>query len=199
MKKIFYILVSLVVILIIGIVLVSGTSFAAKGGKYAGCTTIQDGTLVDSAKNPISVGYDQFGYNYQAYMFNGRYCDSDRVIDGPYCHVDLIMKWNDAWLSNKDCNNDDTLDRPSDFNSYISSGAWLTNHQKATEEDGCKWEYFVKMVAKPTADFDCTSVGGTEIWGSFCRIQQIYNSNCEGDEWHGVLLLAKPAGFGAWK
>ena len=164
---------------------------------------------MDSAGNPISVGYDQFGYNYQAYMFNGRYCDSDRVIGGNYCDVNLIMKWNDAWLSNKDCGTqgpdqlaytslttpDTKLDRHYPTNTYIGSGAWLTNHQSGTNEDGTKWTYFVKIVAKPTADFDCASVGGTQIWGAFCIIQQVSNDPAYGE--HGVQLLVKPAGFGA--
>ena len=76
------------------------------------CAVIQDGTLVDSAGNPITTGYDDFGYNYQSQMFNGRYCDYDRVIGGDYCEVDLMMKWNDAWLSKMDCDGDGLLDRP---------------------------------------------------------------------------------------
>lgn len=189
MKKIIMVLlVSLISVMTIGLV-------TAK--KPNACTTIQDGGLVDSKGNPISVGYDQFGYNYQAYMFNGRYCDYDRVIGGAYCDVNLIMKWNDAWLSNKDCDGDGKLDRYYGFASYIGSGAWLTNHQSGTNEDGTKWTYFVKIVAKPTADFDCASVGGTQIWGAFCRIQQV--SNDPASDEHGVQLLVHPAGFGAWK
>ena len=182
--------------MVIGVVL-NGTSSAAKGGKYTACITIQDGGLVDSAGNPISVGYDQFGYNYQAYMFNGRYCDSDRVIGGDYCDVNLIMKWNDAWLSNMDCDGDGKLDRYYGNVSYIGSGAWLTNHQSGTNEDGTKWTYFVKIVAKPDANFDCADVGGIEIWGSFCEIQTVSNDPAYDE--HGVQLLGEPAGFGAWK
>ena len=32
------------------------------------CTSIQNGGLVDAMGNPLSTGYDQFGYNYQAHM-----------------------------------------------------------------------------------------------------------------------------------
>lgn len=174
-------------------VLVSAIGLAAKNT----CTTLQDGGLLDSKGNPISVGYDQFGYNYQAHMYNGRYCDYDRIIGGDYCDVDLIMKWNDAWLSNKDCNGDKLLDRYYGHSSYIGSGAWLTNHQKGINDDGSHWEYFVKIVAKPTASFSCASVGGSEIWGAFCIIQQVSNDPSLGE--HGVQLLVNPAGFGAWK
>ncbi len=302
-------------LLIISVLLVSiGFVFAAKPTsiengvekgweKQAGCTTIQDGGLTDSAGNPISIGYDEFGYNYQAHMFNGRYCDSDRVIGGLYCDVDLIMKWNDGWMSNTDCDGWDvsgnwvitvnngayphdytfamtslpdgtfigtggypagsndytydeividgqiiedtisftavyyqnnvatgyawdatgtinadgelvegtgtsgvyewhstsglavrTLDRHYGFNSYIGSGAWLTNHQSGTNGDGTKWTYFTKIVAKPTADFVCTEIGGAEIWGAFCKIQTVSNDPALDE--HGVQLLADVPGFG---
>ncbi len=96
------------------------------------CATIQDGTIKASTGEIITMGYDEFGYNYQSRIFNGRYCDYDRVIGGDYCEVDLIMKWNDAWLSNKDCDGDNELDRHYGYGSYIGSGAWLTNHQWGT-------------------------------------------------------------------
>jgi hypothetical protein len=41
------------------------------------CADIQSGTITDSAGNPIAMGFDQYGYNYQAHMFNG-YADNFR-------------------------------------------------------------------------------------------------------------------------
>ncbi len=52
-------------------------------GEKNGCNTIQDGNIEASDGSLITVGYDEFGYNYQAHMFNGRYCDYDRVAGGP--------------------------------------------------------------------------------------------------------------------
>ena len=164
------------------------------GWANSSCTNIQSGEITDSASIPLTVGYDEFGYNYQAHMFNGRYCDYDRVIGGAYCDVELLMKWNDAWLSNVDCNGDGKLDRPS---TYIGSGAWETNHQWGSwEENGtvCEWDYFVKIVAMPSTE-GCPE-GSPSIWGQFCIIQQVYNSPCEGAE--GIELLVTPAGFGAY-
>jgi hypothetical protein len=161
------------------------------------CTKIQSGEITDSVGNPLTLGYDGFGYNYQAHMFNGRYCDYDRVIGGEYCDVELLMKWNDAWLSNVDCDDDGLLDRHFGFPSYIGSGAWETNHQWGSwEENGtiCEWDYFVKIVAMPSSA-GCPE-GSTVIWGQFCIIQQVYNSPCEGAE--GIELLVTPAGFGAY-
>src|SRR3989338_10766222 len=98
----------------------------------------------------------------------------------PYKDVSLIMKWNDAWLSNKDCNKDGLLDRYYGFSSYVGSGAWLTNHMSGSytstvngKEKEFTWTYFVKIVAVPS---DATLVGslwydaasveiGPVIWG----------------------------------
>ena len=46
----------------------------------------------------------------------------------PYRSIKLVMKWNDAWLSNMDRDDDGMLDRHYGFSSYIGSGAWETNH-----------------------------------------------------------------------
>ncbi len=173
------------------------------------CTTIQSGTLLTSTGEVILPGFDQFGYNYQAHMFNGRYCDFDRVEGGLYCDVNLVMKWNDAWLSNKDCNGDSKLDRHNGYTSYIGSGAWLTNHQSGTNEGEngkiCKWVYFVKIVAVPadavlTGDVWYTA-GGVEIgpveWGEFAVIESVYNDPCGGA--HGIEYLSPDhAGLGNW-
>jgi hypothetical protein len=170
------------------------------------CTTIQDGTLLTSDGNVIVPGYDEWGYNYQAHMFNGKYCDAyrDAAWCQPYKEDELIMKWNDAWLSNKDCDGDGKLDRHYGYTSYIGSGAWLTNHQSGTyEQDGktYKWNYFCKIAAAP-ADANLDEgiwylADGTElgpvIWGEFAIVEEIYNDKGSGD--HGVFYKS-PAGPG---
>lgn len=170
------------------------TAMAQKGGKKAGCTTIQSGMLLNSAGDVIVTGYDQWGYNYQAHMFNGKYCDAYR--DAAWCQdykeIDLSMKWNDAWLSNMDCDGGGLLDRHFGFAGYEGSGAWLTNHQAGTYEDEngktCHWTYFVKIVAAPADAIKAGGVwyaaDGTEIgpviWGAFAIIQQVENDTCAG-------------------
>lgn len=180
------------------------------GAAWAQCTTIQDGTLTASTGQTLVLGYDDWGYNYEAHMFNSDYCDVSRsaltacptvdeghVING-YGDVDLIMKWNDAWLSNKDCSGDGKLDRPS---AYIGSGAWLTNQMsgKVLMDNGRwrKWTYFVKIVAVPS-DADAFQIEGVDywkdaggtiigrsIWGSFAIIQEVSNDPSNGR--HGIL------------
>ncbi|HER23563.1 MAG TPA: hypothetical protein ENO17_00635 [Candidatus Atribacteria bacterium] len=136
MKKLIYLIV---VIAALALIVVGCTTSVAPPteqndldkAKPTECTTIQSGTLLTSDDEVITTGYDKWGYNYQALMFNGYYCDSYR--DAAWCQewkdVGLIMKWNDAWLSNKDCDGDGLLDRHYGSPTYIGSGAWLTNHQ----------------------------------------------------------------------
>jgi hypothetical protein len=186
--------------------LTAGIAMAAKDT----CTTIQSGTLLTSTGSVIETGYDVWGYNYQARIFNGKYCDSNQNAAWcqPYADDDLEMKWNDAWISNKDCDGDGLLDRHYGFTSYLGSGAWLTNHQKGTYagENGktCRWEYFVKIVAAPA---DATNIAGIwytangskigpVIWGEFATTQEVYNDLCDGQ--HGLLDKGNFPGLGNW-
>ena len=74
MKKLAFILIVLILLTIPSVV---------TAGKGNACTTIKDGTLEDSDGNPLAVGYDQWGYNYQARMLNGYYCNTNR--DTAWC------------------------------------------------------------------------------------------------------------------
>jgi len=227
MKKLMFVLVALALLAIPSAVIADEPT----------CTTIQDGVLTYSAGHylegePLMVGYDPYGYNYQAHMFNGSYCnvylgrygfppyegdteaylaenpDAENVWCWEYRDVELVMKWNDAWLSNKDCDSNGLLDRYYGFDSYIGSGAWETNHQSGEYEvDGktCKWTYFVKIVAAPedayVEDGTWYAADGTEIgpviWGAFAIIQQVENDPCAGI--HGLQYLSPDhPGFGGW-
>ncbi len=175
----------------------------------AQCATIQDGTILTSFGDTIETGFDEWGYNYQAHIFNGLYCESyhNDAWCQPYADIELEMKWNDAWLSNQDCDGDGRLDRHYGFAVYRGSGAWLTNHQKGTYLDSKgkrqRWGYFVKIVAAP---LDATlnagtwyTADGTEIgpaiWGEFAVLESVYNDTGTGD--HGIEFLTEySAGFG---
>lgn len=179
-------------------------------GSTKKCDNIQSGKLKDVNGVTLVTGYDSWGYNYQAHIFNGKYCDYDRkagcIGQEGYEDVDLIMKWNDAWLSNKDCNGDTYLDRP---NPYIGSGAWLTNHESGEYEgdsgETCQYTYFVKIIAVPSDwyeeggvwyDSDGNEIGQA-IWGSFAIIQEVWNDPCNGE--HGVYSKAPRPGLGNWE
>lgn len=204
--------------------------------KKGGCVTIQDGVLKYQtghflAGQTLKTGFDIFGYNYQGKMFKGSYANVYLGADGlppydgndadyiaaypnvvtkwywPYRTTKLEMKWNDAWLSNTDCDGDGKLDRHYGFASYIGSGAWITNHMKDVYEvDGkmCNWNDFVKIVAAPSDAYKSAGIWynssgveiGTVIWTEFALIQEIYNDPCAG--FHGKLYLS-PAGPGFGK
>jgi hypothetical protein len=233
MKRI--VMISLMLVLVVALI---ATPIMAKGGKT--CTRIQDGVLTYSAGHylggePLKVGYDIFGYNYHAHLFNGYYCniylggagfppydgDTESYLAAnpgaeshwawPYRDTWVNMKWNDAWLSNKDCNGDGILDRPShaDFGgTYIGSGAWETNHMRGEDENG-KWTYFVKIVAAPADAYVVdvpndpedpiptwfTADGieiGPVIWGSFAVIQEVESGI-------GAYYVSPSGpGFGKW-
>ena len=182
------------------------------------------------AGQAIPTGFDPYGYNYQGHLFSGSYFnvyaggagfpawtgDDEAYLAAypaaashwawPYRYDNVIMKWNDAWLSNVDRDLDGKLDRHYGFISYIGSGAWETNHQSGTYEvdsETYKWNYFCKIVAVPAdAVLDggdwYTSDGvliGYNIWGEFAVIQEIYNDQGTGD--HGLYYNPPaPTGFG---
>src|SRR3989339_1979028 len=110
MKKLLSLFISLVFLTIVAIPALAKSENASSPAKQS-CTTIQSGELLTSNNEVITIGFDNWGYNYQAHIFNGYYCDAYR--DAAWCQqwkdVKLQMKWNDAWLSNTDCNNDGKL------------------------------------------------------------------------------------------
>lgn len=201
------------------------------------CTSIQDGVMTYSsghylAEESLTTGFDEYGYNYQAHLFKGSYAnaylgrdgfppftgDDDSYLEAnpgaaskwywPYHDDKLLMKWNDAWLANTDCDADGKLDRHYGSESYTGSGAWETNHMSGSYEEAgktCTWESFTKIVAV-TSDAtqesgiwyaaDGTEIG-LDIWGEFAIIQDLVNDPCAGV--HGIQYLSPDhAGFGGW-
>lgn len=190
----------------------------------AECSTIVAGEIYYSAAHylagePIPVGYDDYGYNYQAHLFSGSYAnvylggygyppylgedeaylaenpEAESEWMWPYRDIDLLMKWNDAWLSNKDCDGDDALDRHYGFVSYIGSGAWETN-QMVGGEGAETWTYFTKIVAVPSTAVlvegiwygdDGVAIGPV-IWNEFATIFEVESGT--------GLLYVSPAGPG---
>lgn len=184
------------------------------------CPSIQDGEIYTTDDELIDTGYSEWGYNYQAHMFNGFWCDYHPIYRPGgsqhewclenYGNVQLMMKWNDAWLSNKDCDKDGKLDRHYGYANYIGSGAWLTNHESGTyqgdDEESCFYNYFVKIVAVPEGAYEEDSIWymdsskevevGPEIWGSFAIIQEVLNDPCVG---MSGLQYRSPVGPGLGK
>ncbi|MFH1153059.1 MAG: hypothetical protein V1793_04525 [Pseudomonadota bacterium] len=64
---------------------------AKKDGSKPACATIQSGTILASDGAVIETGYDQWGYNYQAHIFNGYYCDAYR--DAAWCRTASLISF----------------------------------------------------------------------------------------------------------
>jgi hypothetical protein len=111
----------------------------------------------------------------------------------------LMMKWSDNWLSNQDRNGDGKLDRGNEepYTSSAADGAWLTNHQRGTDENGKKWTYFVKIVyptggpvdVDPADGFD-DNTGGEIIWGAYIIVKEVFSGS-------GSENYVNPQGWGA--
>jgi hypothetical protein len=173
-----------------------------------GCVQIKSGLITDANGTVITPGYDKYGYNYQAHMFNGLYENYSRPAT-PFTEgeVNLIMKWSDEWLSNIDCGPgtpDGKLDRGLDRQTGVSEGiskGWLTNHfeGECKGADGVERHFtnFVKIVwvgpapaVDPWAD--------KRIWGQYAVIEEVGDSEgvCNGHTGLIKEMLSKPAGFG---
>ena len=131
------------VIVLAVLALVAVPSAAVAGGPGGGntCTTIQDGLCLHLMARSSPQAMTRGATTTRRGIFaNGGYCDAYRNASWcqAYKDVNLLMKWNDAWLSNKDCGGDGLLDRHYGLASYIGSGAWTTNHQSGAYigEDG---------------------------------------------------------------
>lgn len=156
------------------------------------CTSIQDGGITDKDGNPITTGYDQYGYNYQAHMFNGYAANYSRPAVLVTSGDKLMMKWSDAWIANVDCNGDGKLDRGlvNGISNGISQG-WLTNEYTGwydSDADGvldAHYTDFIKIVYTGS---------GSPLWGSYTVLQEVYNDPVGG--YHGVLSKSIAPGFG---
>lgn len=157
------------------------------------CNTIASGLIHDTKGNTVVLGFDQFGYNYQAHQFVGTYDSSDRVLDGKYwgSAVDyaddmLMMKWSDDWLASVDCNGDGLLDRGL-VNGVVGgvSLGWLTNHVNGDYID-------TNGVAQHYTDF--TKIGytgpGGGLWGVYTILMDVYNDPAGG--YRGAVHYADP-------
>lgn len=176
----------------------------------AQCVKIKDGTLVAGNGAPLTLGFDQWGYNYQAHMFNGLVENysrpADPVTEGT---ENLVMKWSDDWLANVDCNQDGKLDRGLDPKTGLSTGTslgWTTNHFEGdylgNDGEYHHYTYFVKIVyvgPAPTPDpwGGDVSVGGKRIWGVYAIVEELQND--EYGQYGGRLKFVSklvPPGLG---
>ena len=145
-------------------------------------------------------GFDQYGYNYGARVFNGTggsWCEKKYSVNAATCATDaymgkyakdkLIMKWNARWDECNVANSNGTND------SSTCSGATLTNEWNGNVPGGSgDTEHFKAVWYGPCTEGATLPDGGKCIWGQYETIMD--QGMSEGV--HTVWTQATPAGFG---
>lgn len=134
-----------------------------------------------------TTGFDQFGYNYNARLFNGKADGVDKTLDGTvwgdakYGNDRLVMKWSKAWDEAR-------------FNGAPwTAGAWEDNewNGKVPGGSGETWHYKIIWVGPELQASQYWREGGSPIWGQF---EVIFSQGSVANE-HFWETHAKPAGF----
>lgn len=112
-------------------------------------------------------------------------------------HMKIIYDGQDYWV---DAISDTTIGDEKMSGTWVSSsgqiGTWSTISGGATKVV-CRWDSFLKTVAKPTADYSCQYPYPAPD-GDFCVIQEVSNNTCGNT--HGLSLKENsPVGLGFFK
>ncbi len=139
-------------------------------------------------------GFDEFGYNRNAHIFNGLalgWCIEKLGYDeagcvaylGIYAYDKLVMKWNAEWDRGNDTN---WGEGPYD--------AWENNEWNGNTPGGSGevWHYKIVWVGDCVADPSLVPEGGYCIWGQFATIMDQGTSGGE----HSWIAHGLPTGYG---
>ncbi len=135
-------------------------------------------------------GFDEFGYNYNAKLFNGPADGVDRNLDDKvwgdpvYAKDHLTMKWSPAW-------NDARFGQEA-----WNCDAWTDNHWngKVPGGSGEIWHYKIVWVGPELQQSSCWRAGGYPIWGQF---EVIFSQGTVANQ-HFWETHAYPAGYGGF-
>ncbi|MEJ2051372.1 MAG: hypothetical protein P8Y60_16320 [Calditrichota bacterium] len=161
----------------------------------AGCTRIptEPGSISNTALSGegnvlAKGGFDMYGYNDRARLFNGAADGVDRNLDGTfwgdqtYAADHLVMKWNAEWNRG----NDEGWTNP-------PYNAWDTNHWNGQVPGGSGeiWHYKIIWVGSDLEDSQYWREGGYPIWGQF---EVIFSQGTVANE-HFWETHANPTGL----
>lgn len=147
---------------------------------------------LDHVAKPADVGFDEYGYNYQARIFVGPADGVDRNLDGTvwgdptYANDHLVMKWSSAWDAARFDGEPWTPD------------AWCSNEWNGNVPGGsgemetfkCVWVGFGPDGTEESSQY--WRDGGYALWSGFEAIMDHYAG--QSGDWYAH---AKPAGYGA--
>ena len=152
--------------------------------------------LVSALASPAAAnGFDQYGYNRTARVFNGTGASwsvaqglpADYL--GIYSNDNLVMKWNAEW------------DRGNATGWSTAAGpyrAYLDNEWNGNVPGGSGWTEHFKAVwigGNCGADYTLLPNGGYCIWGQF---EAIFDRGMDPSHSPWILAHAKPAGYGSY-
>jgi hypothetical protein len=137
-------------------------------------------------------GFNEFGYNYTARIFNGPADGIDKILDGKvwgdpvYANDHLVMKWNAEWDRGKI----EKWSKPP----YAASenNEWNGNVPGGTGE---VWHYKIVWIGGSGPEGQLLDNGGYRIWGQF---EVIMDQGSSANE-HFWNAHANPSGYGAFK
>lgn len=161
-----------------------------KGFALLGLATLLLIVMAAPAMAATGKGFNEFGYNYSARIFNGPADGVDKVLDGKvwgdptYANDQFVMKWNAEW----DRGNAEAWAKP-------PYAAWETNEWNGKAPGGSGWIEHVKIIWVG-ADLETGPYwrdGGYPIWGQFEVIMDQGLDPSLGRTW---WTHATPAGFG---
>jgi hypothetical protein len=162
---------------------------------FAALSVVGFSGLTVSAAKPTDVGFDQYGYNNTARVFNGTgssWCVAGgQAADclGAYSSDKLVMKWNAEW----DRGNAEGWSDPNGYK------AWENNEWNGMVPggSGAVWKYKTVWVGACGADYTPLADGGYCIWGQFETIMDQGKDPSVGPG-HIWLTHANPTGYGAY-
>ena len=134
-------------------------------------------------------GFDKYGYNDTARIFNGLADGLDRNLDGTYygnttyAKDKIVMKWN----AERDRGNDENWSNP-------PYSAWIDNEWNGKKGgSGSVWHYKIAWVGSCGADGTPLPDGGYCIWGQF---ETLMDQGTDAGA-HYWFAKATPNGYGS--
>ncbi len=140
-----------------------------------------------------TTGFNEFGYNYTARLFNGtgkswsqaKGLPADYL--GIYAPDKIVMKWNAEW----DRGNAESWSKP-------PYSAWTDNEWNGKKGgSGAVWHYKIVWVGNYTENPSVIPAGAYGIWGQFAVIMDQGTDPNVGPG-HIWFSHASPAGYGAY-
>lgn len=143
-------------------------------------------------------GYDEYGYNRQARIFNGTglsYCKAKGFAElycqlsmAPYANDKLIMKWNAEWDRGKAEN----WSKP-------PYNAWLSNEWNGAMPKGSGevWHYKSVWVGDCAGNPGLVPSGGYCLWGQFATVMD-HGTDKENAPRHLWFAHATSSGYGSY-